>query len=276
MSASRAVDLTTGSIKKILLKLTLPMIFGMLGMVIFNLIDTYFIGQLGKIQLAAISFTFPVVLVVQSISLGVGMGTGSVISRIAGKGDTTGLKRLATDSLILAILVVIVSMIIGVFTIEPLFSALGADGTVMPYIKGYMSIWYFGLPFVVVPMVGNNIIRSLGDTMVPGLVMIGSSVLNAVLDPLLIFGISIFPKNGDTGGGAGNGHCPGGHVCCGAAHPDQTGKDTDLKKSRIPKGACFLEKKYYMSAFPRRGQGCFCPWGRVSSLPFWLNRGTPR
>ncbi|MBT7123402.1 MAG: MATE family efflux transporter, partial [Clostridia bacterium] len=87
-------DLTQGNIKKTIIRLTLPMILGIFGMVAFNFADTAFVAQLGGTQLAALSFTFPVVMIIQSISMGLGMGAGSVISRVAKKKDSV--KRLAT------------------------------------------------------------------------------------------------------------------------------------------------------------------------------------
>ena len=74
--------LTEGPITSTLVKLTWPMILGMLGMVIFNLTDTYFIGKIGVDELAAIGFTFPVIMLITSISMGMGIGTASLISRM--------------------------------------------------------------------------------------------------------------------------------------------------------------------------------------------------
>ena len=71
--------LIEGPVQKTLIRLTIPMVFGTLGMVIFNLSDTFFVGQLGTNQLAALSFTFPVVLVVSSLAMGLGIGASAVI-----------------------------------------------------------------------------------------------------------------------------------------------------------------------------------------------------
>ncbi|MBT7122905.1 MAG: MATE family efflux transporter, partial [Clostridia bacterium] len=102
-------------------------------------------------------------------------------------------------SLILAFVVVVVVVVVGLLTIEPLFYGLGATDVEMPYIKQYMTVWYFGVPLVVIPMVGNNIIRALGDTKIPGLVMLVAAGMNIMLDPLFIFGIGFFPQMGVTG-----------------------------------------------------------------------------
>ena len=79
------------------------MIFAMMSMVAFNLVDTFYVGKLGTDELAALSFTFPVILVVVSIALGLGMGTSAVISRAIGEGDHYKVQRLTTDGLLLAL-----------------------------------------------------------------------------------------------------------------------------------------------------------------------------
>ena len=73
-------DLTTGSIPGNLIRLTLPMMLGIMSMVAFNLIDTYFVGKLGKTELAALSFTFPIIMIVFSIVQGLGMGATALIA----------------------------------------------------------------------------------------------------------------------------------------------------------------------------------------------------
>jgi putative MATE family efflux protein len=193
MQNQTRATLIEGHIGKTLIKLTIPMIFGILGMVAFNLVDTFFIGQLGTNELAAISFTFPVVFVIGSLAMGLGMGASAVISRAIGEGDPTRVQRFTTDSLILSVLVVVVFIVIGLLTIDQVFALLGATPQVMPLIKQYMLIWYPSMIFVVIPMVGNNAIRATGDTKTPSVIMLVAVAVNIILDPLLIFGIGPFP-----------------------------------------------------------------------------------
>jgi len=188
-----------GDVNKTLLNLAGPMVLGMLGLIIFNLVDTYFVSLLGTNQLVALSFTFPVVLVINSIALGIGQGTAAMVSRAAGASATAKLKQYATESLTLGVCVVAIFVIIGLFTIEPLFNFLGATEQVMPYIKEYMEIWYLGMVFVVIPMVGNNSIRALGDTKTPSLVMLVAALANSLLDPIFIFGLGPIPALGVRG-----------------------------------------------------------------------------
>ncbi len=67
--------------------MTLPMMVGIVGMVAFNLVDTFFVGRLGTLELAAMGFTFPVVMIVSSIARGLGVGASAVLSRAIGEGD---------------------------------------------------------------------------------------------------------------------------------------------------------------------------------------------
>ncbi len=197
-----SAKLIEGPIGKSLVSLTGPMIIGIVSIIAFNLIDTFFVGQLGIKELAAMSFTFPVVFVIGSIALGLGVGASSVISRAIGEGNSHKVQRYTTDALTLAILIVFVFVVTGLLTITPLFRLMGASEEILELIKKYMTIWYPGMMFVIIPMVGNSAIRATGDTKTPSLIMFISALVNTVLDPLLIFGIGPFPAWGLEGAAA--------------------------------------------------------------------------
>lgn len=186
--------LTEGPIGPILLKLTAPMVLGIISVIAFNLIDTYFVGQLGTNQLAAMSFTFPVVMTFGSLAMGLGIGTSSVISRAIGKGNLKQVQQYTTASLSLSLVIVMLFVSLGFFTIEPLFQLLGSGPYVLPYIKDYMQIWYLGMLFLVIPMVGTNAIRAAGNTLSPTIIMAFAAALNIFLDRLFIFGEFGFPR----------------------------------------------------------------------------------
>ncbi len=192
-------SLTEGSIRQRLTKLTLPMVWGILAIVAFNLADTYFVGQLGTNQLAAMSFTFPVVMTLGSLAMGLGIGASSIIARAIGQGDRSRVQRFTTNSLTLGVAAVALLASIGLLTINPLFTALGATETTMPFVRQYMQIWYFGIVFLVIPMIGNSAIRAAGDTVTPSLIMIFAAGLNILLDPFLILGVAGFPELGLAG-----------------------------------------------------------------------------
>ncbi len=191
--------LINGPVSRTLLQLSLPMMVGMVGMVIFNLVDAYFISKLGTAALAAMTFTLPVIMFQASIAMGLGIGTSSVISRLIGEGNPSKVRRQTTDSLLLSLLIVIFIAIVGILTVRPLFSMLGARGEILELAIDYMTIWYYGVAFVVIPMVGNNAIRAVGNTVIPSMIMSVAVVVNCILDPILIFGIGPFPAMGMQG-----------------------------------------------------------------------------
>ncbi len=191
--------LTQGSVAGKLISLTIPMVFGMLSMVLFNLVDTFFVSWLGTQELAAMGFTFPAVMFVASVGLGFGVATSSVVSRAIGGGDYHQVRRLTTDSLIICFSLVVIFVVLGLLSMDGLFRLLGAEDRTLTLVKQYMRIWYLGVAFVVIPMVGNSAIRACGDTLFPSLIMIASTIVNVVLDPLLIFGLWGFPRLGLEG-----------------------------------------------------------------------------
>lgn len=192
-------DLTQGSIPQKLTQLTLPMMLGIISMVAFNLIDTFYVGQLGKTELAALSFTFPVIMVIFSIVQGLGIGATALISKSIGMGNRDKAARETSDSIALSLVFTGIFVVIGLLTMKPTFRLLGAEGATAPLAEEYMRIWYFALLFVSVPFVGNSAIRSTGDARTPAYIMLFAVIINAILDPILIFGLLGAPALGLKG-----------------------------------------------------------------------------
>jgi putative MATE family efflux protein len=191
--------LTEGPVGRHLVDMTVPVLFGITTMMTQSLIDTWFIGRVGDAELAAFGFGFPILMIVTSVAIGLGAGTSSVVARAIGAHDHRRARRLSTDSLLLSFLITAVIAAIGVLTITPLFRLLGAPDELMPLIRGFMTILYAGVPFVVVGMVGMASMRATGDTRLPSALMILASILNVILDPILIFGIGPIPAMGLNG-----------------------------------------------------------------------------
>ena len=192
-------DLTQGSIVKKLVQLSLPMMLGIISMVAFNLIDTFYVGQLGKKELAALSFTFPVIMIIFSFIQGLGIGATALIAKSIGRKEHDKAARETTDSITLTLLITGFFVIIGLLTLKPTFSLLGADAETAILVEEYMQIWYVALFFVSAPYVGNSAIRATGDARTPALIMLFAVIINAVLDPILIFGYLGAPAMGLKG-----------------------------------------------------------------------------
>lgn len=191
--------LTEGPVGGHLVAMTAPMLLGISMMMGQALIDAWFLGRVGDQALAAHAFSFPILMIISSIAIGLGAGTSSVVARAIGSGDHRRTRRLVTDSLLLSFLITAAVAFIGVLTIDPLFRLLGAPEDMLPLIRGFMTILYAGVPFVVVGMVGMASMRATGDTRVPSKLMIMGSVLNVILDPIFIFGFGPVPEMGLNG-----------------------------------------------------------------------------
>ncbi|TKB45819.1 MATE family efflux transporter [Thalassotalea mangrovi] len=192
-------DLLNEPVSLTLKNMTIPMIMGMVLLMTFNLVDTFFVGLLGTQPLAAISFTFPITFTVISLAIGLGIGTSAVIAKTLGRGDVESARDSATVAMIMtAIIVVLVSML-GLAFSEQIFTLLGAKQSLLPLIHDYMDLWFLGSIGLIGPMTGNAILRASGDTVTPSYVMGGAGLINAVLDPILIFGLGPIPAMGIKG-----------------------------------------------------------------------------
>lgn len=164
-----------------------------------NIVDTFYIAQLGTDPLAAMSFTMPVVAVLLSIAFGIGIGASSVISRAIGAKQQLLVQAYTSNALIIALVIAILFALAGYTWMDAIFSKLGAPSYLMPQIHEFMDIWFLGSFVVVVPMVGNSAIRAAGNTKLPSLVMLSVAIVNMILDPILIFGLMGFPELGLAG-----------------------------------------------------------------------------
>lgn len=192
-------DLLSGAVFSTLKDMTIPMIYGMVLLMAFNLVDTFFVGLLGTQPLAAISFTFPITFTVISLFIGLGIGTSAVISKLLGKGDTDKAKCYATSALYLSSIIVGVLAVVGYLLTDTIFRMLGASEELLPLIRQYMDIWFLGCITLMGPMIGNAILRASGDTKTPSIIMGAAGLINAILDPILIFGFGPIPALGMQG-----------------------------------------------------------------------------
>lgn len=192
-------NLVEGPIKQSLIRMTMPMIVGMIMLFTFSLVDTLFISFLGTDSLTAISFTFPVTFTIMSLAIGLGIGASAVVGKYLGRSQFERAKEAATVinyvSFAIAALVVLVCWLF----MEPIFRLMGASQELMLPIREYMVVWFPGSVLVVCIMTGNSVLRACGDTKTPSMIMAGAGLINAVLDPLFIFGLGPIPGMGIAG-----------------------------------------------------------------------------
>lgn len=198
-AAVKAKSLVSDPIKPTLWRMTWPVIIGVLTLISFNVVDTFFIGMLGTDPLAAVSFTFPVTFTVISLAIGLGIGTSAVIARKQGSGREEHARFDGAVALLVAGLLVSALSVLGYLFLEPIFTMLQAQPRLMPYIRDYMHVWLIGAALLVLPMVGNAVLRAAGDTRTPSIIMASGGLLNAIFDPILIFGWGPIPAFGIQG-----------------------------------------------------------------------------
>lgn len=194
-----SATLTTGPVGPVLLRMSLSMLIGFLAGAAFNVADTYFVSRLGTIELAAMGYTFPIVMVVFGLVMGIGIGASSVLSRLIGQGDEIATRRLTLHALLLGLVITTVFLIAGWLSFPRVLDALGANEQTRPLALDYLHIWLAGMVFLVIPIIGNNAIRATGDTLTPSLIMTADMLLNVVLDPIFIFGLGPIPAMGIRG-----------------------------------------------------------------------------
>ncbi|MEO1658492.1 MAG: MATE family efflux transporter [Pseudomonadota bacterium] len=189
----------TEPVTRVLFALSWPMTLGLFSVIAINVTDTFYIGRLGAEELAAIGFCFPVIFGMSAIAIGMGNGGAAVVSRAIGAGRQDQARYLIASTMIF---VGIFAAILGVIMLQvsdSVFLALGARPDLLPLINAFMTIWYIGLPTLVLPIVLNGLIRASGEAMVPSVLMVVAAIINAAVSPLLIFGLLGFPELGMKG-----------------------------------------------------------------------------
>lgn len=186
-------------ISKLLIKLSLPAIAGMIIQSLYNIIDSIYIGNLGTEYLSALSLAFPVQLIIIALGVGTGIGASSLISRLLGEGRKKRASNAAEHVFILAIVYGAVIGTIGFFLSDEIMSIFTNDPVLIDLSQRYIRIIMTGSLAIFAPATFNYILRGEGNTFLPMVTMFIGAITNIILDPLLIYGIWIFPEMGVEG-----------------------------------------------------------------------------
>ena len=193
--------LTRGSIRGHLVTQTTPMIIGVAAIMSIGLVDAYFIGQLGRTELAAISFIFPISVALTSMGVGVMVGINSVVARALGEGDWDKAARRANFGMVFAVCVGVILGLALFALLDPLFGLMNADAATLPYIRAYMQPFALGFPLLMAIMGINGTLRGQGEARKTSYISVCYAAANWVLDPILItgaFGVEGFGIVGAT------------------------------------------------------------------------------
>ena len=192
-------DLTTGSIFKSILKLSLPIVAGCMLESTLSLVDMLFVGKLGSDAVAAVGMSGVVFFLMFSIFFGLSISTTAMVARAVGEKDHHKSAHVAGQALYLALIASTILGVIGFFISKNVLSLLGAEGSVLIMGTKYLKILFLGNIIIFTLFIGNAAFRGVGDVISPLIVGSIATASNIILDPLLIYGMYGFPKMGVTG-----------------------------------------------------------------------------
>ncbi len=192
-------EIVEGKILKTLLKLSVPSILAFTFHTTFNFIDRFFVSRLGEIEFGALGMAFIVQSIILAIGSGTGIGISSLIARFIGAKKIDAANNAAEHTLVIILFLSVLVSGLGPLLTKPLFILLGASEIMLPYILSYINIILYGSIFQFFAMIGNGILRGEGNTVKPMQVMIAGTLVNLILDPILIFGLGPFPALGVRG-----------------------------------------------------------------------------
>ena len=124
--------------RKALIKLSLPIVVAMVVQIMYNIVDTAFVGRLGAEAIAAFTFSFPLFFILISLNSGIGIGVNSVISRYLGSKNKEGAENAAVHGILISLFFGLIIIVIGMLTLKPLFLLFGATENVLNLAMGYM------------------------------------------------------------------------------------------------------------------------------------------
>lgn len=188
-----------GSTSKALVSMSVPISIGMLSTFLFQVIDTYFVGQLGAEALAALSFSSTLYFLLVGLFIGFSVGVSILIGKAKGEGDTGRIQRTLGVGMVLSFLLTLVLAWVLVTNWRPIFSGLGAQTDTLPLISEYIKPLLLGMPLLTVGLLVSGGLRATGNVVLPEVVMGIAGVINLALDYGLIFGHWGLPELGIQG-----------------------------------------------------------------------------
>ncbi|MBQ6497076.1 MAG: MATE family efflux transporter [Firmicutes bacterium] len=184
---------------KLIINMSWPAILSMLIQAMYNIVDSFFVSRISESALAAITYIFPVQMVLISVAVGTGVGINSLISRRLGAKRFEDADLAACHGYRLAFINWAFFFLVGLFLSRPIISVMTDTEYIVEEGTKYLTIVLMGSVFILVQIATEKILQATGNMVLPMLCTITGAVTNVILDPLLIFGLGPFPEMGITG-----------------------------------------------------------------------------
>ena len=186
-SALQFRRMTETPIPQLVLSLAAPTILSMLITSIYNLADTFFVGQISTSASGAVGVVSSLMAIIQALGFMLGHGAGTIISRSLGSRDTTAATRFASTSFFTALVFGVVLAVAGLGTLPHFMMLLGSTETILPHACAYARPILIAAPLMISSLVMNNILRYEGKASFAMIGLVTGGVLNIALDPLFMF-----------------------------------------------------------------------------------------
>lgn len=191
-----------GPIVKTLLVLGWPIMLTNVFQMLYNLVDTYWLGKVSVEAVAAANLAWPLVFLFVSVAAGLGVAGVALVSQHAGAGNEVEVRKSAGQVMSLLTILSIVMSVLGVLGTDFILHFMGAAPDVVAQASPYIKVIFAGMPFMFIVMIYSFILRGWGDTRTPMYIIAFSVSLNMVLDPILILGVDgLVPAYGILGAG---------------------------------------------------------------------------
>ena len=190
-TAQQFRKMTETPIPKLILSLAAPTILSMLITSIYNLADTFFVGQISTSASGAVGVVSSLMAIIQALGFMLGHGAGSIISRSLGSQNTKAATRFASTSFFTALTFGLILAAIGLTTLPHFMMLLGSTETILPHACAYARPILIAAPLMMSSLVMNNILRYEGKASFAMIGLVTGGVLNMVLDPVFIFGFGL-------------------------------------------------------------------------------------
>ncbi|MEM6609765.1 MAG: MATE family efflux transporter [Pseudomonadota bacterium] len=189
---AEAAKFRTGSLFRHITVMSLTASVGLMAVFVVDLVDMLFISMLGKDELAAaVGYAGALLFFTSSFGIGMAIAAGALVARALGADDAPLAARRATNALILGVVFGALFAAIVWSFLPQLTSLVGASGLTQDLAVSYLQIIVPSLPLLIVGMVGGAILRAHGEARTSMMATIWAGVVNAVLDPILIFGLNL-------------------------------------------------------------------------------------
>lgn len=189
---SKLERMTKEPVEKLITSLAVPTILSMLITTLYNMADTYFVGQLQNTSATGgVGVIMPLMAIIQAFGFFFGHGSGNFLSRSLGSGNKDEAEKMASTGFFCALICGLLITVIGTLFLDSIVWLLGATETIFPYAEAYMRIIVFGAPFMMASLVLNNQLRFQGSATYAMVGIMSGGVLNMILDPIFIFGFEM-------------------------------------------------------------------------------------